>query len=247
MVSKLGSFISMQKVVIIGASTGIGKALALELDSHGYELAIASRKLEQLHQIAENCKNKVVIKQLDLLELESSVNLLNEMIDELGGMDILILNSGIGSIYPTWQEEMKIIDVNVKGFVALAHIGMDYFKTQGHGHLVGVSSIAALVGFRKTTAYSGSKAYISNYMQGLRNLSKQKKLNIAVTDIRPGFVLTPMTEKNRGMFWIATPERAALQIRKAIERKASVVYVTKRWRLIAILLKLMPSRVGNWL
>lgn len=232
----------MKNVIIIGASTGIGNALARELDANGYKIGIASRKIDLLESLASECQNVITYKTMDLLEIEASISTLNEMIEEMGGMDILVLNSGIGSIYPSWEQEMKIIDVNVKGFVALAHIGMDYFKSRGHGHLVGISSIAAVMGFRKTSAYSASKAYISNYMQGLRNYCRKKKLGIHITDIRPGFVLTPMTEKNKGMFWIATPERAANQMRKAIERKASVVYVTRRWRLVAIFLRIMPAK-----
>ena len=233
----------MTKAIIIGASTGIGRSLALELSAKNYQIAIASRKVEELKEISFQCKNEVLFRKMDLQNLDESVATLIEMIGALNGMDILVLNSGIGAIYPDWKEEMKIIDVNVKGFVALAHTGMDHFKAQGYGHLVGISSIASLIGFRKTTAYSGSKAFISNYMQGLRNLSRKKNLNITITDIRPGFVLTPMTEKNKGMFWVATPEKAAIQIRQAIESKASVAYVTRRWRLIAILIRIMPGRL----
>jgi short-subunit dehydrogenase len=83
-------------------------------------------------------------------------------------------------------------------------------------------------------------------MQGLRNLSRKKKLNITITDIRPGFVLTPMTEQNLGMFWVATPEKAAKQIWQAIERKASVVYVTRRWRLFAFLIRIMPGKLRDF-
>ncbi|HEX9650921.1 MAG TPA: SDR family NAD(P)-dependent oxidoreductase [Cyclobacteriaceae bacterium] len=236
----------MPKVIIIGASTGIGRSLALELYSKNYQVAIASRKVEELKEISSKCGNEVLYRQMDLQDLDESVATLSEMIFALNGIDILVLNSGIAAIYPSWKEEMKIIDVNVKGFVALAHTGMDHFKQQGHGHLVGISSIASLVGFRKTTAYSGSKAFISNYMQGLRNLSRKKKLNITITDIRPGFVLTPMTEQNLGMFWVATPEKAAKQIWQAIERKASVVYVTRRWRLFAFLIRIMPGKLRDF-
>ena len=95
---------------------------------------------------------------------------------------------------------------------------------------------------RMSSAYAASKAYMSFYMEGLRHHAFKRKTHVTITDIRPGFVLTPLTEENRNkLFWIASPERAAKQIRNAIERKAGIAYITKRYYLIYWLLKLLPK------
>lgn len=123
------------------------------------------------------------------------------------------------------------------GFTAVAIETMKFFKHQGHGHLVGISSIAALKGNKDAPAYSASKAYISNYLEGLRK--SVSKTSITVTDIQPGLVDTDMA-KGDGLFWVAPKEKAARQIFKVIKKKKKHAYITKRWRIIAWILKLLP-------
>src|SRR5690606_1005995 len=130
--------------------------------------------------------------------------LLEELVQEMGGMDILILNAGIGDSKPSWEGEMQIINVNISGFTALANWAVYYFETKGGGQIAGVSSVASIRGTHIATVYSASKAYISSYMEGLQQRSNKKRQGITITDIRPGFVATPMTQENKGMFWVAS-------------------------------------------
>ncbi|RMG31032.1 MAG: SDR family NAD(P)-dependent oxidoreductase [Methanobacteriota archaeon] len=153
------------------------------------------------------------------------------------------MNSGVGTIDPSWESEKQVIEVNVIGFVALANWAMEYFKERGGGHIVGISSIAALKGYGRTPAYCASKAFISTYMQGLQQRSNKKRMGITVTDVKPGFVATPMTEKNKGMFWVAPVEKAARQIYQAIAKRKRHAYITRRWRLVAWAIKAMPDRL----
>ena len=139
-----------------------------------------------------------------------------------------------------WETELQTINVNATGFVALANLAFHYFCENGGGHIAGVSSIASIKGHRQVTTYNATKSFISSYMEGLDHRIFRKKLPVTVTDIRPGFVLTEMTEKNRGMFWVASTEKAASQIFNAIIKKKRVVYITKRWVLVAWFLKLLP-------
>lgn len=108
------------------------------------------------------------------------------------------------------------------------------------GQLVGISSIAAIRGDGDAPAYSASKAFVSNYMEGLRKKVTKLGLIITVTDIQAGFVDTAMA-KGDGLFWVASPQKAAQQIYNAIERKRKHVYITKRWRLVGWLMKAMPA------
>jgi short-subunit dehydrogenase len=121
--------------------------------------------------------------------------------------------------------------------VAVAHL-----EKRGSGHLVGISSLAALRGNRVAPAYAASKAFVSNYLQGVRYRFKKFKLPIVVTDVQPGFVDTRMAKGNR-LFWVASPQTAARQIAAAIRGRKQRVYITRRWRLIAWLLKVLPDAV----
>ena len=120
--------------------------------------------------------------------------------------------------------------------------GMNYFKKQGYGHLVNISSIAGMRGNGIAPSYNSSKAYQINYLEGLRLNASKSNSSIYVTDVRPGFVDTAMA-KGDGLFWVSPVEKAAEQIYAAIKRKKKVVYISKRWRLIGYILKAIPYSI----
>jgi short-subunit dehydrogenase len=231
----------MKKVIIIGASSGIGYELAKVFSEKGFEVGLTARREEQLIALQKELKGKSFIKKMDVSHFDEARQSLKELMSEMDGMDIIVLNSGIGWSYPTPQQEIDTIQVNVSGFVNLANFSIEYFKEKNMGHIVGVSSIASIRGSAIATVYSATKSFVSSYMEGLRFRFAKKKLNIVVTDIRPGFVLTPMTEKNKGMFWVSSPRKAAEQIFSATINKKEVAYITRRWGIVAIIYKLAPD------
>ena len=237
----------MKKVIIIGATSGIGEALAIHMASNGLHVGITGRREERLQAIHDRFPQTTYCKPMDVSQHPQAIERLHELIDEMGGMDIIVINAGIGIINPElkWEWEEQIIDVNVKGFAVLAGAAMNYFLQQNTGHLVGISSIAALRGIAACPAYNASKAFVSNYLQGLRQKAIKLGAPIHVTDIQPGFVDTPMTQGQEGMFWVASPEKAAYQIYTAILRKRKQAYITKRWCLIAWLMKTLPDSIFN--
>jgi short-subunit dehydrogenase len=119
---------------------------------------------------------------------------------------------------------------------------MKYFLEKGEGHIAAISSIAALRGSGTCPAYNASKAYMSNYLEGLACKAAASGKRIAITDILPGLVDTAMA-KGEGLFWVAPPQKAAKQIWNIIKRRRAKGYVTKRWRLIALLFKITPRRL----
>jgi short-subunit dehydrogenase len=133
--------------------------------------------------------------------------------------------------------------VNVLGFAAIASLAFNYFRKVGKGHLVGITSIAGLRGTPHTVAYSGSKSFDSVYMEGLRAIAAKEGKAITVTDIRPGFVDTAMAKGK--VMWCASVEKAANQMMTAIRRKKKVVYVSKRWNIIAFLFHILPDWIYN--
>ncbi len=233
----------MRKAVIIGATSGIGRELARAMAAGGYSVGIAGRRLELLQELQKEFPGKFHIKRIDVV-LPEAGGLLKELITEMDGTDIIVICSGIGFVNKDleWAKEKETIDVNVSGFAAMANASFEYFRGKGAGHIVGISSIAAIRGGGDAPAYNASKAFVSNYLEGLRQMAAKMKLPLTVTDIKPGFVDTVMAQ-GEGLFWVAPAEKAAKQILEAVEKKKDHAYVTKRWRLVAWVLKLLPGRL----
>lgn len=230
-----------RKAIIVGASSGIGRALAQVLSFAGYELGLTARRTELLQELRAQLPNPAVVRFMDLKDSDAAVLELKDLLEKMDGVDLVVLNSGINRPNETLEPapELETLDVNARGFTALACAAAEYFKSRGKGHLVGISSIAGLRGSPKCPAYSASKAYVSNYLEALRFALAGS--GISVTDIRPGLVATPMIAGRQSAFWIASPERAAEQIYSAIRRRCAVAYVTRRWFLIACLYRWMPG------
>ncbi len=233
------------KVIIIGATSGIGEALAKVMAKEKYELGLTGRRVQILETLQKALPTKVHIQQMDVAKTEEARADFLALIERMGGVDIVVINAGIGSITSRWDKELPTIQINATGFAAIANAAFYYFEKEnnGQGHIVGISSLAALRGSGRGPVYNATKAFISSYMQGLYYRAAQKKLNIAITDIRPGFVKTPMTEQNDFMFWVVPVDKAATQIFSAIRKRKKVAYISKRWRLIAWVMKLMPDFV----
>jgi short-subunit dehydrogenase len=232
----------MKSAVIIGASSGIGRALAEILSQDGYCVGVVARRAELLAQVQAELREPSVVKVVDVSQPELAMSLVRELIEEMGNVELFIVTAGTGSENPAlfWEPERDTIAVNVLGFTAMVNVAVAHFQARGSGHLVGISSIAALRGNGAAPAYAASKAFVSNYLQGVRYHVRKQKLPIVVTDVQPGFVETRMAG---GDFWIASPEKAARQIAAAIRSQKQHVYVTRRWRLIAWLMKAVPDAV----
>ncbi len=231
----------MQKAIVVGATSGIGKALALLLAEHGYQVGITGRRAALLAQIKESNPTPFFTSAFDICDVEQTELRLEQLVHDLGGLDLLIFCSGTGELNPhlTIALELPTIDINVKAFNRVMVWAYNHFQTQGSGHLAAITSIAGLRGNAIAPAYNASKAYQLNYLEGLRQKANKQKLKITVTDLRPGFVATAMA-KGEQQFWVASPTKAAQQIFHALRSKKSVAYITKRWRIIAWLLQLMP-------
>lgn len=234
----------MKKMIIIGATSGIGESLARQAIEKGYKVGGTGRRLERLKQLQDELGSDFHFREMDVVEKMNASSQLLSLIEEMDGMDIIVLNAGISN-YPASSiisMEQEIIDVNVSGFVQLFGEAFQYFKQQGHGHIVGVSSIAGLFGSSRAAPYSASKAFISTYMQAYRQRCNKANYDITITDVKPGFVKSEMIEGKKGLFWVAETDKAVRQMLSDIENKRSYSYITRRWRFIAWLIKLTP----NW-
>jgi len=235
-----------KRAIIIGATSGIGKELAKILSRNNYIVGLAGRRIHLLDDLKKELPNNSFIKYIDVSKTDNGINQFKELISEMGHVDLVVISSGVGFINHDleWSQEKETIDVNVSGFAAMANVAMHHFLSKGSGHLVGISSIAAIRGDDSAPAYNASKAFISNYMEGLRKKISKSGVTIVITDIQPGFVDTAMA-KDDGLFWVASPQKAAQQIYNAIGKKRRHAYVTKRWRVIGWLMKTLPEFIYN--
>lgn len=233
----------MKKAIVVGASSGIGHELAKILVENDYVVGITGRRKSELEKLKANHPDKYVMSAFDCTQ-ENNAQKLSHLSNQLGGVDVFILCAGTGDLNETLDVEIENRTnlLNVKAFTEIVGWTFNHFEKQEKGHLVAISSIAGIRGSRVAPAYNASKAYQINYLEGLRQKASKTKKPIFVTDIRPGFVDTDMA-KGEGQFWVATKEKAAKQIFKMIQKKKGVAYVTKRWRLIGILLRILPNSI----
>jgi short-subunit dehydrogenase len=231
----------MKRAIVIGATSGIGRELAEMLVEKEYSVGITGRRQELLAEIQAQNPTRFITQPLDVTDLATTTAQLDALVQALGGLDLLILSSGTGDLNPRLNLgiEQQPIQTNVLGFTNVIDWAFTYFEHQKHGHIVAISSIAGLRGGRLAPAYNASKAYQINYLEGLRQKAAKLSVPLVVTDIRPGLVNTDMA-KGENLFWVMPVHKVALQIISAIDHEKHVVYVSKRWGLIARLLKIIP-------
>ncbi len=232
-----------QKIIIVGATSGIGKELAILYAAKGCKVAVTGRRENLLLELKNTYPQNIITACFDVT-VNNLNNHLNNLVAELNGLELFIYNAGYGDTSANLDIEIENTTTltNVNGFVNAMHFAFNYFVAQGSGQIAVTSSIAALRGNSWAPAYSASKAFMSNYAEGLNIKAKRSKKNIMVTDIKPGFINTK-TAKGNKRFWVATSQKAARQIVDAINKKKRVAYITKRWWLVAQVLKILPYSI----
>ena len=231
----------MKKAVVIGASSGIGRELAKLLVNDGYHVAITGRRMEELEKIRQENQDLYCIRRHDVTQIADSEKVFAGLVQELKTIDLIIYSSGMAepNYDLDWNKELPTLETNVLGAVKIYGLAYNFFKKQGYGHLVGISSVAGVRGNRHVPAYFASKAFQSNYLESLWMKAKRSKASIYVTDIVPGFVDTKMALGDT--FGMASLEKATRQIFSAIQQKKKKAYITKRWRMIAAMLRFVPA------
>ena len=251
--------------IITGASTGIGKSLALVLAREGYDLGLTARRQDLLLDLRKEIagrypKRRVFISPADVA---SEVNLqaaMKELMTQLGRLDLMIANAGIGFPTPAWKnnwnEIKQILDANVMGAIHSLELAKEKMLEQkstsgvaggqasATGHLVGISSVAGFRGLPTSSAYCTSKAALTTYLESIR--IDLKRLGIAVTSIHPGFIETKMTEKNSYMPFLLSSEDAAEKIVRAIRRKKARFIFPWQMKLLISIMRALPDSVFDW-
>jgi short-subunit dehydrogenase len=230
-----------KRVIIVGATSGIGYEVAKEYVRMGWQVGVSGRRQEVLEQFQATAPDQIKIQSLDVTHEDAADKLL-ALIGQLGGMDLFLLSSGIGSQNPNLKPEVEIntARTNVEGFMRMVTTAFNYFKENGGGHLAVISSIAGTKGLGSAPAYSATKRFQNTYIDALAQLSRMQRLHITFTDIRPGFVETPLL-KDRNYPMLMQANSVAAHIISAIARKKRVAVIDYRYAILVFFWKLIPS------
>jgi short-subunit dehydrogenase len=235
-------------VCITGASSGLGRAMALEFARQGAAVGVLARREDRLRQLCEEIRSsggKAELAVADASERDGTHAALKSLADRLGPCEILVANAGVGVSNSATDLNVRgaemLIKTNLLGPMYAFEAVLPAMLAKGGGHLVGVSSIASFKGLPTAAAYCASKSGLSAYLESLRISLRTR--NIAVTTICPGFVHTEMTAKNDQMMWPLQADVAARKMVRAIARRRKVYAFPKRMRALIWMAKWAPDWV----
>ncbi len=233
-----------KKIIVVGASSGIGAEIAKEHLKSGNEVCLIARRKEKLDQISNEFPNsKSIVLAHDVTKFFEVESLFQQIIKELNGLDEIYYASGILERVKidefNTQKDISMMNTNTLGAIAWLNEAAKYFQKQGKGKIIGISSIAGDRGRVGNPVYNTSKAAINTYLEALRNRLARK--GILVLTVKPGFIDTDMVKGMQGLFWVISANKAAKIIINATNKNKECIYVPARWALVAFIIKNIPS------
>ena len=227
------------KIIVVGATSGLGRMLAECYIRDGHVVGIVGRRGDKLAEVAEGHPEVYCLKT----DVGQIAMLLAALASEMGGLDLLVLCSGVGRMNPDldYGLELPTVDTNVRGWTAVADWAFSFFMRQGYGHLAAISSVAGIRGLAPAPAYSASKAYQIHYLEALRQRARIFRKKVCVTDVRPGFVRTPLLSHPEMLFWVDEPEKAVKAIYRAISARKKKAVITRRWAFLVPWMRIAPE------
>ncbi len=236
------ALLAAPRALVVGASSGIGEALARALAAEGFHLALVARRADRLQALAAELPHARAYPH-DVTDYDAVPDLFQRILRDLHHLDVVAYVAGVmPPVAPDeydFTKDRAMVEVNLLGAMAWLGQAAQLFGTLGGGHIVGVSSIAGDRGRVKNPAYHASKAGLTTYLESLRNRLGRK--GVHVLTVKPGFVDTAMTQGQDGLFWLIPPEQAARDILKGLKRRKQTIYTPARWRLVALALHHIPS------
>lgn len=230
----------------MGATSGLGRALAERYIKAGWKVGVAGRNEAVLSQLAEIAPDQIETARIDILN-KNAGELLNRLVESCGGMDIYLHCSGIALLNEELNidTEVRICETNAVGFTRMCEAAYHYFKASRHpGRLVAISSIAGTRGLEQLPAYSASKAYDSVLLEALRQRAHNQKLPLRIVDIKPGWTRTPLLEADKEYLLEMDTDKVADLIFKASLLAKRSVTIGLRWKILTSLQRIVPK--GIW-
>ena len=231
----------------MGASSGIGKRVAEELASRGIIVGVAARNIKALQELKKKYPQTIETEEMDINEKDAPERM-HRLIKKMGGMDIYFHVSGIGysNSYLEPEREVEIINTNACGFARMISSAFRYFREhEGKGSIVAVTSVAGTNGIGDMAAYSASKKFDQTYLVALEQLAREENLNIRFTDIRPGWVRTPLLSDEKEYPMEMTLDYVVPQIIRAIVKRPRVAVIDWRYNLLVGLWRMIPNSLWS--
>jgi len=237
-------------VFITGASSGIGRALAVEFARRAYDLFLTARRLDALEQVRADIASAhparhVLVRRLDVTDDADVANAIAEAAEKLGRCDIVVANAGLGNSPRVGESGMErnrsIVETNLIGAMATIDAAVALFRRQGGGgQVVGISSVAGVRGLPGSASYSASKAGVAVYLEAVRAETYGEP--ITVTTIAPGYIDTPINQDMKSRPFLIDVEKGAQITADLIERGVGYATVPRfPWTVIKPLLRLLPT------
>ncbi len=235
----------MKKIIIIGASSGMGMRVATDFARMGWRVGVAARREEPLKQLKALYPDRIEYMTIDVTAPDA-VNRFYKLIELIDGMDYMLYAAGCGWRNPELNDarDEETIGVNVLGFTRMVNAAYKYYKDTANvhrGHIAAITSVAGTKGIGISATYSASKRYQWNYLQAIDQLAHQQHVNVAVTDIRPGFVDTPLLSGKTDYPMEMSIDYVAPRLEKAILRSRRVAVIDSRWAVVTALWKMVPD------
>ena len=238
----------MKRVIIIGASSGMGMEVAKLFLDEGCRLGVAARREDRLQALKQLAPDRVEVQAIDVTA-DDATSRLRALIDRLGGMDLFFYSSGIGKQNRTLTPDIELNTVNTNGMGFTRMIGeaYRYFAERGEGHIVAITSIAGTKGLGPAPSYSATKAFQNVYLQSLEQQANARNLKIRFTDIRPGFVDPDLLAGNIRYPMMLKPEKVARQIVSAIHSHRHIKVIDWRYAVLTALWRRLPRSLWRHL
>lgn len=238
----------MKRVIIVGASSGIGRELALRFAKEGCVVGIAARRIEELQKIREEYgEESIKIAQMDVCE-PTATDALDSLISKVQRPELLIYASGIGKQNPSLDETIEIntVNTNCEGMVRIVDHFLNYVKNdssytpKSRAHIAVISSIAGTEGMGSAPAYSATKRMQSTYLTALSQHCRMYNIHARFTDIRPGFVATAILNPDKHYPMLMSLDKAADIIMRGIKYRRRIITFDWRFKLITLFWRIIP-------
>jgi NAD(P)-dependent dehydrogenase (short-subunit alcohol dehydrogenase family) len=240
---------SSKSVFITGASSGIGRALALELGRRGHDLFLTARRLDALEELRAEIgtadpARRVEVRELDVRDDRDVAAAIAEAAEVLGRCDIVVANAGLSNSGWVGEDSVErarqIVETNLIGAIATIDAAVALFRRQGAGQIVGLASVAGVRGLPGSASYSASKAGLATYLEGVR--AETYREPITVTTIAPGYIDTPINQDMKSRPFLIDVDTGARKMADLIERHVRYATVPRfPWTVLAPLLRVLPT------